>query len=184
MAGSSKTLRTTIACTVILGFLFAAAPAYACEGQELEQPFTQWGDTAHYTLVGDGDLSGGGAGWDLDGADVVADNEPWNVHGSDTEAAVRLRAGDRATTPPLCVSPLHPTMRFFVRGSGLLQVDVITGDGLTLPIGVVLGDGEWAPSPSLPVVANLLDDEASFRFKPILGAFTIDDVYVDPYKKG
>jgi hypothetical protein len=171
-------------CTVILGFLLVAPAAQACEGQALEQPFTQWGDLADYTLVGDGDLTAGAAGWELDGAELVDDNEPWYVHGGDTPSALRLRAGDSARTPPMCVTLLHPTMRFFVRGGGLLKVEVVTGDGLTLPIGIVLGDGEWAPSPPLPVVGNLLDDEVSFRFSPILGTSTIDDVYVDPYKKG
>jgi hypothetical protein len=193
MAGSSKTFRLPIACAMVLAILFAAAPAYACEGQELEQPFARWGDTAHYTLVGDGDFTAGAAGWDLDGADLVADNEPWYVHGGDTPRALRLRAGDRATTPPLCVSLAHPTTRFFVRnGGGLLgtlTVEVVTHGGLALPVGVVaglLGGGEWAPSAPMPVLANLVDDEVSFRFTAggIGGTWTIDDVYVDPYKKG
>jgi hypothetical protein len=185
MAGTTHLLpRLLIASTVILAFLFAAAPAMACEGQELEQPFTPWADDAYYTLVGDGDLTGGAVGWDLDGAELVDDNEPWYVHGGDTPRALRLRDGDAATTPPLCVTPEHPTMRFFVRGDGLLRVQVVTGEGLTLTTGVVFGDEEWAPSPVLPVVGNLLDDEVSFRFTPIVGTVTIDDVYVDPYKKG
>jgi hypothetical protein len=181
--------------TVILGLLLVAAPAARadCEGQELEQPFTPWYDFAHYTLVGDGDLTAGAAGWELDGAEVVADNEPWYVHGGDTPRALRLHAGDSATTPPLCVSLAHPTMRFFLRNQGgllgALQVDVVLSNGFTLPVGVVaglLGDDEWSPSTPLLVVGNLIDDEVSFRFTAIGlgGTWTIDDVYVDPYKKG
>lgn len=197
MAGSthfSRHHRLLLAGTMVLAFLLLAPVARAdCDGQTLEQPFVPWHDHAHYTLVPDGDLTGGAAGWDLDGADLVADNEPWYVHGGSTPRALRLRAGDSAVTPPLCVSLLHPTMRFFVRnGGGLLgalKVDVVTGDGLTLPIGVIpglLGDDDWAPSPPLLVVGNLLDDEVSFRFTAtgLGGAWTIDDVYVDPYKKG
>jgi hypothetical protein len=196
MAGSTHmSLRHLLAaCTVILGFLLLAAPAARadCEGQVLEQPFERWNDFAQYTLVGDGDLTGGAAGWRLDGADLVADNEPWYVHGGDTPRALRLRAGDSATTPPICVSLAHPTMRFFLRNRGgllgALKVDVVTRGGLTLPVGVVpglLGD-DWAPSPPLLVVGNLLDDEVAFRFTAIGlgGTWTIDDVYVDPYKKG
>jgi len=196
MAGSTLTTarhRMLMACTVILAFLALAAPASACEGQALEQPFERWGDRAHYTLVGDGDLSGGGAGWDLDGAGVVADNEPWWVHGPGAPRALRLGAGDSATTPPMCVSLAHPTMRFFLRNRGgllgTLKVDVVMSNGLTLPVGVVpglLGDDDWAPSAPLPVVGNLLDDEVSFRFSAVGlgGSYVIDDVYVDPYKKG
>ena len=146
MAGSTHIpLRHLLtACTVILGFLLAAPIARAdCEGQALEQPFAQWGDSAHYTLVGDGDLTAGAAGWDLDGADLVADNEPWYVHGGDTPRALRLRAGDSATTPPICVSLAHPTMRFFLRNRGgllgALTVEVVTSNGLALPIGVIPG---------------------------------------------
>jgi hypothetical protein len=201
MAGSlhvSNRHLLLLACTVIMTFLLVSAPAAradggACEGQALEQPFALWGDHANYTLVGDGDLTGGGAGWDLDGADLVADNEPWWVHGGSTPRALRLRSGDSATTPPMCVTLAHPTMRFFLRnGGGLLgtlKVDVITSNGLTLPVGLItglLGDPDWDPSPTLLVVGNLLDDEVSFRFTAIGlgGTWTIDDVYVDPYKKG
>jgi hypothetical protein len=196
LAGSTHiSLRHVLtACTVILGFLLAAPIARAdCDGQALERPFAPWGDSAQYTLVGDGDLTGGAAGWELDGADHVADNQPRYVHGGDTPRALRLRAGDSATTPPICVSLAHPTMRFFLRnGGGLLgtlTVEVVTGHGLTLPIGVIpglLGDDDWNPSAPLPVLGNLLDDEVSFRFTAGgLGAsYTIDDVYVDPYKKG
>jgi hypothetical protein len=196
MAGSTHIpLRHLLtACTVILGFLLAAPIARAdCDGQALERPFASWGDFAQYTLVGDGDLTAGAAGWELDGADLVADNEPWYVHGGDTPRALRLRAGDSATTPPICVSLAHPTMRFFLRnGGGLLgalKVDVVMSNGLTLPVGVItglLGDADWDPSSPLLVVGNLLDDEVAFRFTAIGlgGTWTIDDVYVDPYKKG
>ena len=197
MAGSTHISlhRLPLACAVILTFLLLVAPAARadCEGQVLEQPFVPWSDPAWYTLAGDGDLSGGAAGWDLDGADLVADNEPWYVHGGSTAAALRLRAGDSATTPPMCVSLAHPTMRFFLRnGGGLLgalKVDVVMGNGHTLPMGLIpglLSDDGWTPSPPLLVVGNLLDDEVSFRFTAVGlgGTYVIDDVYVDPYKKG
>jgi hypothetical protein len=200
MAGSTRRSlhRLLSGCTVILAVLLLAAPAAradggGCEGQVLEQPFVPWSDWAQYTLVGDGDLAGGAAGWDLDGAGLVEDNEPWYVHGPSAPRALRLRAGDSATTPPMCVSLAHPTMRFFLRnGGGLLgtlKVDVVMSNGLTLPVGVIpglLGDDGWTPSPPLPVVGNLLDDEVSFRFTAVGlgGSYVIDDVYVDPYKKG
>jgi hypothetical protein len=199
MAGSTRMSlhRSLIGCTVILAFLLLAAPAAradgGCEGQVLEQPFVPWSDWAQYTLVGDGDFAAGAAGWNVDGADLVDDNEPWYVHGPSAPRALRLSAGDSATTPPMCVSLEHPTMRFFLRNGGgplgALEVDVVMSNGLTLPVGVVpglLGDDAWTPSPTLPVVGNLLDDEVSFRFTAIGigGSYVIDDVYVDPYKKG
>jgi len=199
MAGSLRVSPRVLilSCTVLLAFLFAAPAARAdggdCEGQALEQPFAPWGDHANYTLLPDGDLTGGAAGWDLDGADVVDDNEPWYVHGGNTPAALRLRTGDRATTPPICVSLLHPTMRFFVRDTGsilgALEIEVVLSNGVALPVGAVLGllqGDDWAPALPQLVVANLIDDEVRFRFRAIGpgSEWVIDDVYVDPYKKG
>ena len=196
MAGSARISPRSLITggVVILAFLVAApAASAACGDQVLERPFLPWGDPAYYTLVSDGDLTAGAAGWDLDGADLVADNEPWYVHGGDTPAALRLGRSDSATTPPVCVTLAHPTIRFFVRDAGgilgSLEVEVVLSNGLALPVGAVLGllqGDDWAPSPPQLVVGNLLDGEVRFRFRAIgLGsAWVIDDVYVDPFKKG
>jgi hypothetical protein len=196
MAGS---LRVSIR-SLVLGFgvmlaLLVTAPAALadCPDQVLERPFERWGDSADYTLMPDGDLSAGGAGWTLDGAQIVDENEPWFVHGGDTPAAVQLGPGGSAMTPPICVTPEHPTMRFFLRNAGAAQsallVEVVVDEEQSLPIGVVPGSSqgeEWAPSPILPILANEFDDEVAFRFRA-LGAgsrWVVDDVFVDPYKKG
>jgi hypothetical protein len=197
MAGSLRVSPRSliVGCGVMLAFLIAAPAASAtCDGEILEQPFAQWSDSAYYVLLSDGDVTDGGAGWDLDGAEVVEDNEPWYVHGGDTPAAVRIGDGAVATTPPICVTPDHPTMRFFVRNAGsedgALLVEVVSDEHLVLPIGVVSGtdqDAEWAPSPILQILANEFDDEVAFRFTATgsaESAWVIDDVYVDPYKKG
>jgi hypothetical protein len=92
-------------------------------------------------------------------------------------------------------------MRFMVRSTGsplgILVVTAVIDDGTglleNLPLGVVTGLGkQWKPSlPMLLVthlVPNLGDDTASVRFKfttvGLGAAFEIDDVYVDPYRKG
>jgi hypothetical protein len=96
----------------------------------------------------------------------------------------------------VCVGVEHPTIRFFARNTGdptgLLTVSVVFRDPLgirrALPVGVVVAGDEWAPTPVVPVVVNLLsllgDQEVAFRFAATDGDWTIDDVYVDPYKKG
>jgi hypothetical protein len=187
--------------TAALALLFAAPAAHAeedggsagCPGDILERPYTSWNDNADYTLAPDGDFTAGGAGWDLDGAEIVEDNEPWYVHGGDTPAAASLSTGDSATTPPICVTPQHPTMRFFARSAGdelgMLKVEVLFGRGHSLPIGILVGlmqGDEWRPSPVLPIIANLFNDEVRFRFTAIGSdsSWVIDDVYVDPYGKG
>ncbi len=178
---------------LLVGLLGGVADARAadggCESQVIENPFTPWEDAANYTLVRDGDLDEGGAAWDLEGAEVVEDNEPWNVHGSATVAAMRLRDGESATTPPICITPDHPTMRFFVKsaGEGSLEIEAVLRNGLSVPLGPLLGTAhEWQPSPILPILVNLIADEVSFRFSASgEGAeFVVDDVYVDPYGKG
>lgn len=140
-----------------------------CDEQPLSRPFLPWLDLAWYTPVSDD--------WTVEGG-AAADG-----------SRVSLPAGSSATSGPLCVSLAHPTVRFFARNTGsrtsLLAVSVVF-DGQTLPVGVVAAGDSWAPSPVLPVVANLVSDEAAFTFTPLdsRGEWTIDDVYVDPYKKG
>jgi hypothetical protein len=195
-------LRTIlIGFTAVLALLLAAPAAHAeedggaagCPGDILERPFTAWNDNADYTLAPDGDFTAGGAGWVLDGAEIVDDNEPWYVHGGDTPAALRLDRGDSATTTAICVTPQHPTMRFFARSAGddmgMLKVEVLFGQGHSLPIGVLFGviqGDEWAPARALPIIANYFNDEVRFRFTAIGddSSWVIDDVFVDPYGKG
>jgi hypothetical protein len=195
-------LRTIlIGFTAVLALLLAAPAAHAeeeeagsgCPGDVLERPFTSWNDYADYTLAPDGDFTGGGAGWELDGAEIVEDNEPWYVHGGDTPSAARMSTGDSATTPPICVTPQHPTMRFFARSTGddlgMLEVEVLFGQGESLPIGMLVGlvqGHEWAPGQPLPIIANMFNDEVRFRFTAIGSdsSWVIDDVFVDPYGKG
>jgi hypothetical protein len=187
--------RPLIALAVLLLPLFAAEVARAndvarCEGRVIEQPFTAFGDPADYFLAPDGDFSSGAGGWDLGGADVVGDNEPWNVTGGDIAAALRLTPGASASSPTICVAQDDPTMRFFARGTGGdLQVDVLYTDELgeeqSLTIGTLSGDGEWAPTDALPITANTYEMAVAFRFTALgEGDWTIDDVYIDPYRKG
>ncbi len=193
--------RLLVASVALLLPLVVAAAAQAdeasrCAGRVIEQPFGAWGDLADYFLAPDGDFSAGGAGWTLDGAEIVAENEPFWVHGGDTPAAVRLEGGASATSPAICVALDDPTMRFFARSdggpSGTLAVDVLytdaAGEPQQLRIGMVTSDdgADWAPVAPLPIIANTVEMDVAFRFTA-LGAgseWTVDDVYVDPYRKG
>jgi hypothetical protein len=159
--------------------------------QDVSRPFAPWGDSSLYFLAPNGDFSAGTAGWQ--GGEAATDDSPLSGGG-----ALHLAAGDRATSPGVCVGLDTPTMRFFARNAGdpggELDVDVrfetLLGLTLTLPIGSVDGDGAWAPSPTLPIVVNLLGvlggshTPVAFRFRADGGDWLIDDVYVDPYGKG
>jgi hypothetical protein len=157
----------------LAALLLAAPAAQACTDQPLSKPFTPWLDFANYQAAPEA--------WTLNGAAPAAGGQPWG--GGATSLAIP--AGASAVTDPVCITLVHPTLRFFARGTGTLAVSVITAGGLELPVGAVLGTGAWAPSPILPIVLNLLgEQDVRFRFASVLGDFRIDDVWIDPYSKG
>ena len=95
----------------------------------------------------------------------------------------------------ICVGIEHPTLRFFAKNNRALlstmTVEVIfeTSLGLKLaaPVGVLLPNGLWKPSPRFLVVANLMPllpgehTPVQFRVRSVgLGTWSVDDFYVDP----
>ena len=172
----------------------ASAGVVACDGQTFVQPFLPWLDPGRYVLMGNGALEST-SGWTLtNGAKLVSGNEPWKVNASTDSHSLSLPSGSSATTPSLCVTLLHPDLRFFVANSGsvlsTLKVEAITtvlGVRLTTPIGLLTAGGSWQPTLPLPYLQNLLvgtQGTVQFRFTPVgLGSgWRIDDVYVDPFK--
>ncbi|MGH3044209.1 MAG: hypothetical protein ACRDM2_05735, partial [Gaiellaceae bacterium] len=176
--------------------------AVPCEGRTAEQPFKRWLDPMQYVLAPNGDLERGGTEWKLaGGARVVEGNETFYVGGARDSHSLYLPAGSSATTRPMCVQLLHPTVRYFAknRGTALLSSltvealieNPLTGGVLVLPVGAHTGPRTWHPSlPSL-VLADVLsvlgeDGElaVAFRFRPLGAAasWQIDDVYVDPFR--
>jgi hypothetical protein len=173
------------------------APATDCGDESLSQPFAGFGDTSHYKVVKGGSFEGSLDGWTLmGGAKVVSGNEPWKVGGSGDGKSLVLPAGSSVITPASCVGLQEPTVRFFAKkNSGLLStlavsVYVKTSLGLVVPVpvGVVLGNGQWKATPKMLIVANLLPllpgdrTPVAFQFTPLLGSWQIDDVYVDPMR--
>jgi hypothetical protein len=175
----------------------AATPTgLTCSGQTYSQPFLPWLDPANYVPVENGDLEST-SGWELtNGAELVSGNEPFKVHDSQDRYSLSLPSGSSATTPPLCITLLHPDLRFFAVNTGAftstLKVEAITTVGgvqTTTPIGLLTAGGSWQPTLPLPFLTNLvspLSGTVSFRFTPVgtLGGWQIDDLYVDPYKSG
>jgi hypothetical protein len=185
-----------IAAPASAGILTASASD--CGDETLTQPFAQFGDRANYKLVRNGAFENGTGGWTLaGGAKVVSGNEPWKVGGSDHGKSLVLPAGSTAISPVSCVGLAEPTLRFFVKknrapllGISTLAVSVYvkTSLGITVPVpvGVVLANGQWKPTPPMLIVANLLPllpgdrTPVAFQFTPVLGDWQIDDLYVDP----
>ena len=170
-------LRAALTALALLILLPAAARADDCSGQTLDRTFLPWGDPALYTPVPEG--------WTLAGGAAVVDgNQPYLAG----DSSLSLPAGSSATTRPLCIGLEHPTVRFFARNTGnplsLLQVSAVAG-GAELPLGQIPAGREWAPSPPLLLAVNLLGaDSVAFKFAADGGSWSVDDVYVDPYRKG
>ena len=186
--------------------LGAAAPANAgvltasatdCPAVSTAPVFSPWVDYADYFLAPDGGFEAGADAWDLDGASVVAANEPYQVSGPGT-SALAVPAGATATSPVVCVGIDRPTVRFFVKKTGgsllsSLRVDTHFVDAFggehTLATGVVTGSGSWQPSPTMVVLASLLPllpgdrTPVTFTFAAQGGSWLVDDVHVDPYGK-
>jgi hypothetical protein len=183
------------ASTASAGILTASAKD--CGDESLSQPFAGFGDSHQYKIVPGGSLEGALTDWTVTGgAKVVSGNEPWKVGGSSHGKSLVLPAGSNAITAPTCVGLAEPTLRFFAkRSSGLLSTLVVsvyvkTSLGLVVPVpvGVVLGNGQWKATPQMLIVANLLPllpgdrTPVAFQFTPLLGSWQIDDVYVDPLR--
>jgi hypothetical protein len=197
-----------VATTSLVAFAASAAPTYAdelvdsampCADQTLERPFAPWLDPASYTLAPDGTMENGAPSWSFDGGAGLTDgNEPYFVHAPGESTSLALPSGSRATSGAMCVGVEHPTMRFFAKRTGgsalgVLRVDVLYHDAAgttrSLPVGAVTGNGSWAPSAPVPVVANVLSllsggtTTIAFRFVPVASSWSIDDVYVDPFMR-
>jgi len=164
-----------------------------CAGDTASPVFSQFLDPFQYVRVADGGFEAGGAGWTLaGGAGVVAGNETYAVGGPGGRS-LRIPAGGSAISPATCVGIGSPTLRFLARSSGLLPLQVsvrVTGTSLWLPVVVpVLATASWQPTLPLPFLANALalptstgTTSVQFRFDAVGAAWSVDDVYVDPYK--
>jgi hypothetical protein len=176
------------------GLLVASAPD--CTPKPTTQAFAPWGDGTQYNLAPGGSFEGGAGSWSLaGGASLVSGNEPWKVAGSAHSRSLRLPPGATATSPVICVGIEHPSIRFFAKNNRALlstmTVEVIVETSLGLkapvPIGVLLPNGQWKPSPKLWIIANLLPllpgehTPVQFRVRSVgFGTWSVDDFYVDP----
>ena len=195
-----RVLAASLAALALVTTLPSAANAAGdCPEQPSSQVFAPWGDPAQYVFAPDGGFEQGAAGWRLSGGAAVQDgNEAYDVVDPGDAHSLALPADSSATTPPVCISVAHPTIRLFVRNTGspasTLRVSVVwrglLGLPIELPIGSVAGTEAWEPSLPVPIVVNLLsligDQDVTFRFRAADdgGEWSIDDLHIDPYSKG
>jgi hypothetical protein len=187
---------TLVAVLVVLAFAPQAGAGLlpSCPGS-YSKPFAPWGDTASYTLVGDGGFEGGAAGWSLaGGAKVVSGNETFFVRGAGDTRSLLLPRGSSATSPPVCMVLGRPKARLFAMapaGSGSMRVDVMSRNLLgilsVIDGGTVTAGSRWQPTRPLSLLGSNLGSAlwatwVQLRFRPIGDAtLAIDDVYVDPW---
>jgi hypothetical protein len=170
----------------------AASPVAAqadggCPGADLSQPFAPWGDLSSYELVPGGDFET--SAWTLrHGAQPVGGSEPYAVTGTLGATSLLLPPGASATSPSTCVDVSHPTLRFFIGGTGTVLVQVIYANK-AVPVGIATAGGGWGPSPIMltgsAVFGGLVGTaEMSLRFTQLSGSPQIDDVFIDPWNRG
>ena len=71
--------------------------------------------------------------WTLTGgAQLTTGSEPYAATGTLGSWSLSLPAGSSAESPSNCVDATYPTTRFFIAGSGVVEVSVVD-DGLVIP---------------------------------------------------
>jgi hypothetical protein len=173
----------------------------SCTGAA-SQPFAPWGDSHYYSLVPGGTFVSGSAPWAFSGgASVAPDSGTLVVGGVRNWHSLSLPGGSSAISPPSCTSIYNPTARLFVRNTGStssrLTVQALypglLGGVQSATIGRLAGSPSWQPSPAMTLLLSNLFSTLSlnqtviaFRFAPAdnTGHWTVDDVYLDPYRRG
>jgi hypothetical protein len=190
-----------IGVALIAALALPAAANAACPATPTTKAFKKFGDNADYSIVGNGHFESGTSGWSLTRSSVASGNEPHKVRNSKDAKSLAIQPTGVAVSPALCVGIEHPSFRFFARRTsgtwGVLTVKLRwTGsDGVThdTVVGALSGDPykSWLPTPSLPLATTLplwqsgqtVSVRLVFDPEDYGGAWTIDDVYVDPYRR-
>jgi hypothetical protein len=172
----------------------AAPKLYQGCGYATQQTFARFGDLAQYFLAPGGD----------------AESSPWQTSGGATVTAGKgvlavggsvysLPQGGGVTSGSFCLGFDSPTMRFSVKDPGVagavLKVEAIWksrgGASLSLQLakvrsgaaGVRLVDPVHMLANNTALVSLRGTTSVQLRFTAERGAWQVDDVYVDPYKR-
>jgi hypothetical protein len=159
-----------------------------CNRSPVSQPFAPWLDFADYALVPGGDFES--STWTLtSGANLVAGSEPYAATGTLGSSSLSLPSGSSAQSPLTCVDATHPSIRFFIAGTGSVAVNVVNGSSV-IPAGVAVAYGDWKPTPVMLTSAAVLDAtpdgtaQISVTLTGLTGSPRVDDVFIDPWSRG
>ncbi|MBO9532149.1 MAG: hypothetical protein J7513_04135 [Solirubrobacteraceae bacterium] len=194
--------------TALFVLLPVSLAGAACPLTPTKQAFAPWGDTAEYAQVPGGSFEQGGAGWTFISANITAGNDPFNVVSGRNSAALGSGWGSLAATaisPEFCVDKSHPYFRFMLKPQGAvgaLATFIIYRNTAGNLVRQILGSkiatnilpGNWRPSELNPLSVNIPLLEAGGTATVQLGfisplsfngpAYFIDNVLVDPYRRG
>jgi hypothetical protein len=202
---TSRLMQVAGASALVAAMLGVAAPSalafgtpIPCTGRSEKPVFAQWGDPFNYFTVSNGGFESGTTEWALaGGAGVVSGNEPHFVGGTNHSKSLRIPAGATAESRDMCVSRGEDTIRLFVKNAkvagSILHVEAIvrgSNGQIAQTAFDVNGDAApkgWAPTMRLGI-PNLLGGTGTqtltlrFTTRGTAATWSIDDVYVDPYK--
>jgi len=171
----------------------------ACSSPPQSTVFAPWGDFNSYFRIFNGGFESGAMGWWLGGGAGVADgNESYYVGGSGDRHSLRIPAGGWAESRTLCVSVGQEIVRLFVNNQhvsgAILHVDAIAQNPMTGQVATtsfdVNGDvpsSAWSPTMQLQI-PNMFGgtgtENLALRFttRGAPATWSIDDVYIDPFK--
>lgn len=195
----SRILGPLAAASVGLAFAgITASPAHArptCPAfGPTSQAFASFGDQDWYYPAPNGGFESE-LTWSRSGSvQVISWTDPFDLLGADDHRSLLLGRGGSVTTPQLCVSRRTPHLRFLGMGYG---------DDLEVTVRTYGEDGEvtdsstddvwrdvipaWRPSPKVDLKTSEFElgrigyVDVTFESR---GYWVIDDVLIDPYRKG
>jgi hypothetical protein len=198
---SSRNTLAALLTTALLAMAVFAGSAQACSYSGAEKVFSPWGDPRHYVLAPDGGFEAGGSGWQLNrGAAVVDGNESYYLNDAGDSKSLSLPAGSSAVSPPVCMRIDTPSFRLLATNNGdpssRLRVEAVyklLGLVRTRTAGTLRAGSAWAPTQSVSTVltlstlfGTLIPSAIEIRFTPLdsSGRWQVDDLYIDPFRRG
>jgi hypothetical protein len=178
-----------------------AAAQAACATTTTDKAFSKFSDTRDYSLLTGGSFESGTAGWALSASSVVSGNESYKVRASTDSRSLSVSSTGLAVSPSFCVGIEHPTFRFFARQTSgswaqltvKLRWKESSGRVNETTVGSLSGSsyGSWTPTPSLALASTLplwqsgqsVSAQLVFDPEDFGGSWTVDDIYIDPYKR-
>jgi hypothetical protein len=180
----------------------AANPLGCLPTHDLSTPLSPLGDGSLYALAPGGSFEPGTIdGWTLTNASIADENEPYGVLGDGGTSSLELGSRGVAVSAPMCIDETYPNFRFFVRNKqaakATLQVSVLFMDAKgkigSVKSGTFSGKGPgWQLVDPMKIGIDI-HPTATNASAPVAFEFTaggkngdwlVDDLLVDPYRRG